>query len=193
MQLLSNLTCGDVYRLEQLAAFSNSIGRDVKRLEVAGELEKVGPGLYYYPKKSRLGNMPPDERELVKTFLKSQNFLLLSSNWYNALGLGLTQLQNITSVYNTKRYEKIKLCGRTFDFKRPNNGFPKKLTPEFLLVDLVNNIDNIGEPIETIKNKISTKLDNFDKEQLAKLATKYGKVGTKKFFLKLLGQDDVYP
>lgn len=132
--------------------------------------------------------MPPDDRDLVKTFLKNQNFLLLSNNWYNSLGLGLTQLHNATSVYNTKRYEKVKLCGRTFEFKRPNNGFPNKLSPEFLLVDLMNNIDSLGESTETLKTKIISKVEQFDQEQLTKLAVKYGKVGTKKFFLDVLGK-----
>lgn len=185
-QLLHNLTRGTVYRLEQLAYFSNSVGRDVKRLETNGDLQKVGPGLYYYPKKSWLGDLPPAERQLIRSFLKTDNFLVLSSNWYNSLGLGLMQLRNETFIYNTKRYEKVKLCGRTFYFKRLNNGFPKKLTKEFLLVDLVNNINELGEPVEFIKHKITEKLGNFDGKLLAKLAKKYGKVSTKKFFLSLL-------
>jgi hypothetical protein len=186
IQILDNLLRGNVYRLEQLASFSHSIGRDIKKLETKGALQKVGPGLYYYPKKSWLGNLPPDEYKLIKSFLKTDNFLVLSSNWYNSLGLGLMQLRNETFVYNTKRYEMVKLCGRTFDFRRPNNGFPRKLSKEFLLVDLVNNISELGESIELIKNKIAEKSANFDSDLLIKLAKKYGKVGTKKFLLSLL-------
>ena len=190
--LLSQLQQGKLYKLEQLAKLSNSVGRDVKKLVQNGKLQKVGPGMYYYAKKSRFGNTPPDEHAVIKEFLKNQNFLLLHNNWYNALGLGLTQLQNETLVYNTKRYEKVKLCGRTYNFKRPNNGFPKQATREFLLVDLVNNINTIGESSELVKNKISDHLSDFNKDELAKLSALYGKVGTKKFFFNLLGQNNVH-
>jgi hypothetical protein len=135
-QMLNQLSRGKIYRLAQLNDFSNSVGRDVRRLTDGGMLQKVGPGLYYYPKQTRFGDLPPEDKLLVHSFLQDNNFLLLSSNWYNSLGLGLTQLRNETIVYNTKRHVVTELTGRTFHFRRPNNGFPKKLTREFLLVDL---------------------------------------------------------
>ena len=103
-------------------------------------LTKVGPGLYLYPGKSRFGNVLPKEAELVKLFLKSSDFLVFSTNLYNQLGLGITQLKNETFVYNNKRHGEFELSGNKFSFKRPNNGFPRKLTKEFLFVDLMNNL-----------------------------------------------------
>lgn len=187
--LLTNLTHGRVYRRNELASYSNSVDRELKMLESKGSLKKVGPGLYYYPKQSRFGNLPPNEQELLSKFLKTKNFLLLSPNWYNSLGFGLTQLSTATKVYNTKRYDTLSLATQKYYFVRPNNGFPKKLSREFLLVDLLNNIDQVGENEDKLHGVISKKLDAFDKKKLFKLSEKYGKVGTRKFFRGLLNND----
>jgi hypothetical protein len=76
----------------------------------------------------------------VAGFLKDHRFLLASPNAYNALGVGTTQLYDKTVVYNHKRHGQFSLGGRTFDF-RQKPSLPKKLTREFLLVDLANNLD----------------------------------------------------
>lgn len=186
MTLLSHLVRGRVYRRDEMALYSHAIDRTLKKLELEGTLKKVGPGLYYYPKNSQFGPLPPNEHELLSKFLKSQDLLLLSNNWYNSLELGLTQLSTKTRVYNTKRYATLSLAGRQYYFIRPNNGFPKKLSREFLLVDLMNNLDQVGEDVSQLTDKVTKKIDNFDKEQLSKLSEKYGKIKTRKFFRGLL-------
>jgi len=183
-ELLSQLSEGRVYSWSELKEYSNSPGRHVKRLLDKGLLNKVGPGLYSPPKKSRFGVVPPKEDELVKNFLKSEDFLLFSTNLYNSLDLGLTQLKNETVVYNKKRYEPVELAGRKYDFKRPNNGYPNKLTVEFLVVDLMNNLKSVGEDSTKLKDNVNkaVRSSKFNKELLLDLANRYGKVGTKKFF-----------
>lgn len=183
-ELLSQLKPGEVYSWDSLKEYSNSLGRDVKRLLEEGLLNKVGPGLYLRPQKSRYGLLPANERQLVSGFLKTDDYLMFSPNDYNSLRVGLTQLRNETFVYNNKRHEKIRLGRRNFNFKRPNNGFPKKLTKEFLLVDLINNLDYVGEPQDQVKESVARKVQSgeFDKKLLLSLAKQYGKVGTRKFF-----------
>lgn len=183
-EILSQLTEGDVYTWDDLGKYSKSPGRDIKRLLDEGLLKKVGPGLYLLPKKSRYGLLPANEHQLVSGFLKTDDYLMFSPNDYNSLRVGLTQLRNETFVYNNKRHEKVRLGRRNFNFKRPNNGFPKKLTKEFLLVDLMNNLDYVGEPRDQIKENVTRKVQSgeFDKKLLLSLANQYGKVGTRKFF-----------
>lgn len=187
--LLTNLTRGKVYRRDELATYSRAVDRDLKALTSKGSLKKVGPGLYYYPKKTRFGLLPPNEQELVSKFLKTKELLLLSPNWYNTLGLGLTQLSTTTKVYNRKRYETLTLAGYRYCFVRPNNGFPKKLSREFLLVDLINNLDDVGEDKDKLRKSVTQQANHFNKKLLFKLAEKHGKVGTRKFFKGLLNVD----
>jgi len=128
-RLFEAMSEGVVYRRQELAAFSKAVDRDLKALLKQQRIEKPAPGLYYRPKQSRFGPLPPDQKELVRAFLKTDDFLLTSPNVYNRLGLGLTQLSNEMLVYNRKRVGKFKLGGLVYHFKRPLN-FPKKTSEE---------------------------------------------------------------
>lgn len=187
-ELLSQMSDGELYTWNNLRDYSKSPGRDVKRLLDEGLLKKVGPGLYLRPKKGRFGDVALKEQELVKAFLKSDDFLIFSTNFYNSLGLGLTQLKNETVVYNKKRYEPVTLSGRKYYFKRPNNAYPDKLTAEFLLVDLMNNLDSVGEAPSELQQSVVKVVQShkFNNKLLFELAQQYGKVATKKFFSQFI-------
>ncbi len=186
-ELLSQLSAGQLYSWDDLKGYSNSLGRDVKRLLEEGLLNKVGPGLYLSPKKSRFGAVPATEQQLVRGFLKTDDFLLVSPNYYNGLGLGLTQLKNEVFVYNKKRHGAVKLSNRTYQFKLKAKDYPKELTKEYLLVDLVNNLDEVGESPSMLLRNIanSVQANEFNNTQLFMLAKQYGHVYTKKFFAAL--------
>ena len=138
--LKSRLKQGRVYRREDMIEWSNAIDRHLEKLVEESVLEKLAQGLYYVPKISAFGKVPPDEDVLVRGFLKDDRFLLVSPNSYNSLGVGTTQLYNKKVVYNHKRHGIFKLGNREFDFQRKYD-FPTKITQEFLLVDLVNNLE----------------------------------------------------
>ena len=135
---------GTVYRREQLAHFSNAVDRHLEVLVRDGTLQKLGTGLYYVPEQSVFGAVPPREEVLVQSFLKDDDFLMTTPNLYNSLGVGTTQLYNLRVVYNHKRHGEFTLGNRTFDF-RVKPRFPKKLSTEFLLVELVNNLEELAE------------------------------------------------
>jgi hypothetical protein len=98
---------------------------------------------------------------LIKSFLKDDRFLLTSINAYNSLGVGTTQLYNQRTVYNHKRHGDFKLGNKDFSFRvKPH--FPKKATPEFLLVDLVNNLDTLAEDQSELLKNISWKVHTMD-------------------------------
>ena len=136
------LHAGKVYRREDLAQVSNAVDRHLRELVSGGALKRLAQGLYYVPKKSVFGVLPPDDQELVATFLRDKDFLVFSPSSYNTLGLGTSQLYNKTLVYNHKRHGLFSFGNRQFDF-RVKPRFPKKLTPEFLLVDAINNLDDL--------------------------------------------------
>ena len=185
-KLLHNLKSGFVYRRDELAVFSKAVDRDLITLTDQGVVEKVSAGVYYVPKKSRFGFLPPDTKTLVKAFLRDNQFLLFSPDAYNTLGLGLTQTYNRMIVYNRKRHGTFRLANQEFEFRRPSYGFSKKLTPEFLIVDLLNHADelideetgNLFEKIKKVNLKLLKKAKNC--------AEKYGKVKTKKLLREAL-------
>jgi len=183
--LQEKLLPGKVYRRSELAKWSNAVDRHLYQLQKDGKLKKVSAGLYYCPKKTVFGEAPANETTLVKAFLKDHRFLLTSLNAYNALGVGTTQLYNEILVYNHKRHGRFALDGRMFDFQvKPF--FPKTLSKEFLLVDLVNNLDGLAEDKMHLLRRIKDKIPTFDKHVLVNAVRNYGSVKAKKFFAEAL-------
>ena len=117
VELKSHLKQGHVYRREDMSQWSNAIDRHLDKLVEEGVLEKLSQGLYYVPKTSVFGKVPPEEDVLVQSFLKDDRFLLLTPNFYNSLGVGTTQLYNKKIVYNHKRHGKFILGNREFEFQ----------------------------------------------------------------------------
>jgi hypothetical protein len=121
----------------------------------------------------------------VSAFLKDRRFLLTSPNVYNSLGVGTTQLYNSTVVYNRKRHGRFDLGGRVFDF-RMKAYFPLILTPEFLLVDVVNNLKGLAEDHEKVLGLVEKKAASMDARALSKAVRQYGGAAARKFFAKVL-------
>lgn len=184
-QLKKHLKRGHVYRRTELAHWSKSVDRHIAELVKEGTLQKLSPGMYYLPKETVFGKTPPDEKTLVRSFLKDDRFLLTSPNVYNSLGLGTTQLYNERTVYNHKRHGEFRLGKRIFRFRMIPH-FPNKLTEEFLLVDLINNLDSLAEDSGEVLEKVSMKAKTMDKKKLHRAVNNYGHVKTKKIFAPLM-------
>lgn len=187
--LKSNLKRGQVYRRGDLARLSKSVDRHVQELVADGTLKKVAPGTYYYPKKTAFGDAPASEEELVRHFLRDNRFLLTSPNVYNSLGVGTTQLYNKRVVYNHKRHGEFTLGNRRFDFRvKPH--FPKKITEEFLVVDLVNNLDSLAEESNSVLEKLAVKIKGMDVRKLKHTLADYGSARTKRLLTPLLEKQE---
>lgn len=177
--LAGELRAGAVYRREDLAQRSTAVDRHLRELVAAGKLKKLSQGLYHAPKQSSFGPLPPADEQVVKGFLRDQDFLVFSPSAYNAVGLGTTQLYNRTLVYNHKRHGMFKLGNRQFDF-RMKPRFPKTLTPEFLYVDLLNNLKELAEDRDAVLRQARNKLASFDPTRLRGAIDSFGSVATRK-------------
>jgi len=178
-RLAGQLQAGRVYRREDLARLSTAVDRHLRELVAVGKLKKLAQGLYLAPKQSSYGPLPPADEEVVGGFLRDKDFLVFSPSAYNAVGLGTTQLYNRTLVYNRKRHGVFRLGNRQFDF-RVKPRFPKKLTPEFLYVDLLNNLDELAEDREAVLRQARGKLPSFDAARLRRATDSFGSVATRK-------------
>lgn len=183
-ELKNRLRPGKFYRRNDLSRWSRSLDRHVNILLSESALQRVSPGLFYCPKKSVFGTVPPEERALIREFLLDDRFLITSPNAYNSLGIGTTQLYNVKVVYNHKRHGEFKLCNRTFYFrKRP---FPKTVTTEFLIVDLLNNLDSLAEDHDKVLKSVSEKTLSMNKSKMKNCAHRYGNVRTKTLLSQFL-------
>ncbi len=186
-ELKKHLQEGKVYRRAELALWSKAVDREINVLVKQGFLSKLSQGVYHVPKNTVFGCAPPDEEDLVRTFLKDDDFLITSWNVYNTLSVGTTQLYNKRIVYNHKRHGEFKLGNKLFFF-HAKHCFPKKVTQEFLLVDLVNNLDNLAEDNDEIMKNVLKKASNMHSESLKSAILKYGGTRAKNSFSVLFPQ-----
>jgi hypothetical protein len=180
-ELKKRLRPGKVYRREDLLVWSTSVDRHLQVLVNDGKLEKLSQGLYYSPKESTFGKTPPEEQELIERFLKTDRFLITSPNLYNSLGIGTTQLYNNRVVYNNKRHGLVKLGNREYQFHFKLD-FPNTLSKEFLMVDLVNNLESLAEDSKLVLAKAAKKIPTLDQRKLGQAVKRYGHIATKKIF-----------
>jgi hypothetical protein len=64
--------------------------------------------------------------------------------------------------------------------------FPSSLSREFLLVDLVNNLDQLPENREQVLKRVEQQVPSTTIKRLRRHARDYGKVRTRKFFQRAL-------
>lgn len=166
-ELKKKLRPGQAYRREDLARWSNAVDRHLKQLVREGRLEKVSGGVYMVPRDTRFGKAPARPEKLVEAFLRDDKFLMISPNAYNALGVGTTQLYNVPVVYNRKRHGLFELDGQTYDFRR-RAGFPAKVTAEFLLVDLLHNLESLPENAGEVLPRALRKAREMNPARLSK-------------------------
>ncbi len=183
--LRQHIKQGEVYRRSDLEYYSTAIDRHLAQLTKDGTLVKLNQGLYYAPTQSKFGTVPPDDHIIVERFLKDDNFLIISPNMFNALGLGLTQLYNNSWVYNHKRKGEVEFNNRKFEF-RLKTAFPKNITKEYLLVELLNNLDRLAEDNTQLLDKLKKNILNYNSDLLMKATQQYGIGETKQTLKKLL-------
>lgn len=180
-ELKKHLKPGQVYRRVDLEQWSTAVDRHLKQMVEDGTLQKMSQGLYHYPSKASFGPVPPEDEKLVRAFLKSDDFLLTSPNLYNSLGVGTTQLYNKRVVYNHKRHGLFDLGGKEFDF-RLKHKFPKEISEEFLLVDLLNNLNELAEDRESVLQSVKEKVLKEPEPQMKRAVNAYAGERTKTLF-----------
>lgn len=176
--LRQSLVPGQVYRRADLARLSSNVDRHLAELLAGGQLRKLSAGLYAAPKESAFGESLPDEHSLLRAFLKDDRFVVYSHSLFNALELGTTQLYNRRVVFNRKRVGDLNVGGRIYSFRRWREA-PKELTVEFLVVELLNHLNDLAENRDQVLERLREKLPTFDTRRLKYAAQHYGTVSTR--------------
>lgn len=178
-KLKASLVPGQVYRRADLAELSSNVDRHLAKLVTEGQLKKLSQGMYAAPKETAFGEAPPDADSLLRTFLKDDHFVVYGPSQFNSLGLGTTQLYNRLLVFNRKRVGEFTLGGRTYTFHRWREA-PKQLTPEFLVVELLNRLDELAEDRDQVVERLKGKLSDFNRRKLLHAASRYGTLSMQK-------------
>lgn len=158
---------GKAYRRRDLAKYSSNLDRCLAQLVKEGALVKIRQGLYACPSTTVFGDAPPDEYQLLKSFLRDEHFVVFNPSVFNALGLGTTQLYNQRIVLNRKRHGEITLGGRKYFFhRRLEVPTKKQVTEEYFVIELLNRLNDLPEDHDAIIANLEKKLPALSSEKL---------------------------
>ncbi len=168
-----DLQPGKVYRTQDFKSWTGNPTRLAKRLVRDGQLRRMAQGLFYAPQLSRFGPVPPEDSEILRGFLGSDDFVITGPQKWNALGLGSTAVYPVTLVYNTKRSGDFLLGRRRFRLRRVR--FPRTPEPEWYVVDLLEHHEMAGVSLSRVEERLITALDGhrFDPEMLRQTARSF--------------------
>ena len=170
-----NLRPGTVYRTRFFRKYGKNPTRLAARLVNEGRLEKLRSGLYYAPRTSRFGAVPPSDKELLRAFFGDAPYLVTGPSVWNTLALGSTSVANVPLVYNLERSGEVELAGRKFDLRRIR--FPHRdVGPEYFVVDLFENAEFAGVEWSVLSDNLGRAMANqrFDASRLEDAARGYG-------------------
>ncbi len=176
-----HLRSGTVYRTKFFSKYGKNPTRLASRLVNEGRLERLRSGLYYAPRRSRFGVVPPSDKELLRAFFDGAPYLVTGPSVWNTLALGSTAVANVQLVYNKERTGEVELAGRRFDLRRVR--FPRQdVGPEYYVVDLFENAELAGVELSVLSNNLSRAVMNqrFDSSRLDAAADRYGSRQTRR-------------
>lgn len=180
-------TEGKVYRTQELAKYGNNPTRLATSLVKRGLLKRLRSGLFYAPKRGVFGEVPPSEAALLKGYFAGKPYLRSGPSVWNALGLGTTAVESVPLVYNTTKTGTEMLGDKLFEFRRVK--FPRKADPEYLVVDLFENLARAGADLETVQGALTLALrrGQFDRQRLQERARDFGSRATREAILAAQG------
>lgn len=184
------LVPGRAYRTQELRAWSANPTRLARRLVREGKLREAAHGLFYVPVKSRFGKAPASEVQILRGFLGDSPFVITGPPIWNALGLGTTAMFSSTLVYNRKRTGEFTFDGRHFLLRRVY--FPKKPSPEWFVIDLLQHHDMAGVSLDDLSDRLLATLreGRWDRDRLREMASRYGTRATRDVVERCLDEAD---
>jgi hypothetical protein len=63
---------------------------------------------------------------------------------------------------------------------------PRQLSPEFMLVDLANELDQLADDLDAVLSRVREKTKEMDPRKLSRAVSLYGKYSTQKKFQEML-------
>ena len=166
---------GTVYRTAHLVRWGANPTRLARRLEGEGRLRRLSQGLYYAPRKTKFGEVPPSDEALLDAFFDGSPWIVTGPPRWNALGLGGTQLFARSLVYNTRRSGPRSVGGRWFEFRRV--AFPSEPSAEWFVVDLLRNAGRVGLERDELMVRLRSALleGRFSSSKLQQMASRFGR------------------
>lgn len=165
---------GRVYRTEEFRRWGANPARLADRLVRERRLVRLAHGMFLVPQTTKFGVAPPAAAEVLRALLKGDEYATTGPERWNALGLGATTVSPLLWIYNRKRSGDFELGGLRLHLRRV--AFPSRPSPEWLVVDLLENLSVAGVEASVVETRLAAALAQrrFDARALKEMAACYG-------------------
>ncbi len=157
----------------------SALKKALSRLVDSGKIERLSKGKYYKPKEGVVGNLKPDENQIVKDLLEDDGKVIGYLSGISAFGkLGLTtQVSNTIRVGTNMDKKSMKRGKYTIRFIRQRNTLTKENIFLLQVLDSIRFIKKIPDAntntsCERLK-KVIQGLSVAEQASMLKLAMKY--------------------
>lgn len=178
---LPRLKPAHVYLTSDLVKWSDEPTKLAAELIKRGLLKRAARGIYYSTSYGRPVRTKQLQVDLVRAYLKGRRFLFTGHDHWLLLGLRVTFACDWPWVYNDRIAGERSLGRFTFRFVRAP--FPDEPTPEWFLVDLLNNvIASTPNPPEIPEAVMTTALEGmWNLDHLREMVSAYGNPETRRY------------
>lgn len=151
---------------------SMALSKALSRLTKAGKIKRLKRGIYYKPKKTKYGELNPDENEILKNIIYENNKrvgYITGVKLYNKLGL-TTQVANEYQIAVNKLKKDIQIGKTRLNFIKVNSPISEKNYKLLQYLDVLKNIKNIpGSNKNKVYKKIKNIIINLETKEINKM------------------------
>lgn len=169
---INKLGSGSVFGLKDFAEIKNSqaVLLELSRLSKKGIINRLTKGKYFLPKKSKFGNLPPDEQKVLNQIVIDNGGYLGGVIALNRFGV-TTQVPSQITIRGARSTRKLKIGNLNIKFTRTGNQEASNSAP--ILIDIIEAARLIKRTpdgnIEKTLNRISLAIKKCNEEELSEL------------------------
>lgn len=115
----------------------------LERMHKNKELEKLSKGIYYFPKETKFGAIPIPDEEIISTFTKNNEGMVVGYSLYNKLNL-TTQISKKITIYSSNVNNEIKNI-RNIEIKNVNTNYSKGYIKIIEMLEVLQNFYEIQD------------------------------------------------
>jgi len=179
---VNNLEPGTIIKysdLKNISTNSIALSKAIAKLIKENKLTRIKKGLFYVPKKTKFGYIPPSINEILKKELVKNGKTIgyiTGVGLYNKLGL-TTQIPNIIEIGTNKRKQPKVINGKKIKYIKAYAKIKNTNIELLQILDAIKNIkkipdSDINESYEILKEKIK-QLNITKKQNLFTLSLEY--------------------
>lgn len=133
----------------------------LQRMCEKGELDKIAKGIYYKPKRTKYGVIPPSDQDIIQAFTKDHTGTVIGYVLYNRLGL-TTQISRTVQVLSSKLDGQTKNI-RNINVRYADLDFTDKNVKLIQGMNVLENFDKIQDKdYHAVIDYFDTLADQYD-------------------------------